>query len=568
MDVLSASAAPDNPGAPALRLSGFGVSFGRKVILAGLDADLPSDGVSVLMGPVKTGKSTLLRTLAGLNSSNSTFRCWGKAEMLGRPVDAGCMPSLVGQHAQALGGSAADALVHRLRQRGAFSPKTLRDLADQALTESGLTRHVKSLDTAMLDLPTPTQRAVGILSMALAENRLMMVDEPTYGLDERDAGWLVDWLGMLGRRRRLFVAMHHQQQARRLAQHIVLIGGGRVLVSASCADFFVHPPNAWAEQFVRTGSLYIASPDALPEDLSPDVEPPPPLSDAARAAIAAFEASTARPSTVRTVDGIKVDDAIGRAATPRTVADVAVSEPHVPQQAGAGDEQRSPVTPLDDVPSSALSCEIDVAGQTEEAARSRPVAAVSMPTAPPSRMPAVLPPVSTRGVEVAAMVGRAIMSEYRGPAGFHWIVPGRLAGCPEPGVTQRIDYDLDLLARVGVTYLVTLTEHDLDQNALGRSGLKNIHLPILDREAPTVAQAYMLVRRMQLLLDKGEVLAVHCKAGIGRTGTILGSWLVREGGLSAEEAISRLRAINRFYVQTSVQEDFLVAFEEDILKRL
>lgn len=166
------------------------------------------------------------------------------------------------------------------------------------------------------------------------------------------------------------------------------------------------------------------------------------------------------------------------------------------------------------------------------------------------------------------MVGRVILANYRGPTGFHWIVPGRLAGCAEPGVSAAIDYDMDLLHNMGITHLITLTEKDLDQSALARNGLCNIHLPIYDREAPSMAQTYMLVRRMQVLLDQGAVLAVHCRAGIGRTGTILAAWLIREGGLSASNAISRLRSIYPSYVQTQVQEDFLQNFEQDIMQRL
>ena len=61
---------------------------------------------------------------------------------------------------------------------------------------------------------------------------------------------------------------------------------------------------------------------------------------------------------------------------------------------------------------------------------------------------------------------------------------------------------------------------------------------------------------------------MHCRAGIGRTGTVLAAWLIREGGLSATDAIARLRNINPAYVQTEEQEVFLQAFEQDILKRL
>ena len=146
--------------------------------------------------------------------------------------------------------------------------------------------------------------------------------------------------------------------------------------------------------------------------------------------------------------------------------------------------------------------------------------------------------------------------------------PQTTTGSGEPGALATIDYDLQLLANLGVTHLVTLTENDIDVDALLRNGLKNIHLPIFDREAPTLSQAYMLVRRMQQLLDADHVVAVHCRAGIGRTGTVLAAWLIREGGLSATDAIARLRNINPAYVQTEEQEVFLQAFEQDILKRL
>jgi atypical dual specificity phosphatase len=127
---------------------------------------------------------------------------------------------------------------------------------------------------------------------------------------------------------------------------------------------------------------------------------------------------------------------------------------------------------------------------------------------------------------------------------------------------------MGLLHTMGITHLITLTEKDLDQSALKRNKLSNLHLPIYDREAPSMAQTYMLIRRMQVLLDQGSVLSVHCRAGIGRTGTILAAWLIREGGLSATSAIERLRTIYKAYVQTEVQERFLQDFEQDIMRRL
>jgi atypical dual specificity phosphatase len=507
----------------ALTLSGFGACFRRKVVLASIDLSLPSTGVDVLMGPVKVGKSTLMRSLAGLNDSGSLFRSWGTATLQGRPLLSGWQPVLVQQHAALLNATVGDAIMLQARPHHAHAAGNLKDAAQQALLSHGLAGFIPDLSASVLSLPLVWQRAVMILSYAMLKPPLLMVDEPTYGLDELAAKRLIDWLSMLGKTQKLLVALHHQGQTRSLADRVILLGGGRILAHEPSQRFFNGDNNPWVDHFVRTGSLAIASPDARAEDLSPEVEPPPPLPPAALAAIAEFAEPDEKPTA-------PVSAAAKTAAPSITATSIASASPTA-------------------VPATAATPAI------------APARAVKTTRA-------ALPPVSARGVEDAAKVGRAILSNYCGPTGFHWIVPGRLAGCAEPGVFSAIDYDMGLLHTIGITHLITLTEKDLDQNALARNKLSNLHLPIYDREAPSMAQTYMLVRRMQVLLDQGAVLAVHCHAGIGRTGTILAAWLIREGGLNASHAIERLRTICRTYVQTQIQEQFLQNFEQDIMRRM
>ena len=202
--------------------------------------------------------------------------------------------------------------------------------------------------------------------------------------------------------------------------------------------------------------------------------------------------------------------------------------------------------------------------------------AVPAPDADPATLaegvepPPTLPPEALRTTPTlsAALAGNVPpTAPGAGPRGFVWLEPGRIAGTPLPGVVNDIDYDLDALRQCGVTTLITLTERDLPQDALQRHGLRNLHLPVRDREPPTVAQIQMLLMRMEVLLRKNEVLAVHCLAGLGRTGTVLAAWLVREG-LTATEALRRVRLLDAGYVQSDDQEAFLQRYEDTILMKI
>jgi atypical dual specificity phosphatase len=487
----------ERPSTPVLQLQGFGVAFGHgarpNVVLSALDASLPATGVDVLMGPVKTGKSTLFRTLAGMYQGHALHRSWGMAWLEGQAMAAPHRPALVQQHARML-----DTPVWQvLRQSSPLSsaPRSAtqwRDWAVQALEAYHLPQAVAALERPLLNTEPVLQRCVMALAQALTTPALLLLDEPSHGLSDEQAQRLMTWLRALGQQQKLWVSLHHQQQARMLSDRIMLIGGGRVLAHQVTDDFFAHPANEWVVQFIRTGSLSLPTPSARPEDLEIGTPLPPPLSATARAALNA---------------AVPIDPS----ATTPTPTPTPVSAP------------------------------------------SRPVA---------------LPLPSRQGVELARTVGKVIVSDSRGPKGFRWVVPGVLAGCPQPGVIAPVDYDLMLLAQAGITHLITLTEQDVDQDALRRFGLRNTHLSIFDRKAPSTSQMHMLLVRMQRLIDAGDALAVHCKAGLGRTGLVLAAWMIRDGGLSAETAIERLRKIQPGYVQSNEQFDFLHAYEADILRRL
>jgi atypical dual specificity phosphatase len=148
-----------------------------------------------------------------------------------------------------------------------------------------------------------------------------------------------------------------------------------------------------------------------------------------------------------------------------------------------------------------------------------------------------------------------------GPRDFRWIWPGKLGGLPRPGIVASLDSDLAGLRRLGITTLLTLEEQaTVARAALRAAGIEGLHFPIRDMEAPEPALAAEWCREIARRLAAGEVLAAHCRAGLGRTGTVLASQLIWTG-LSAVDALDLVRGVNPRWVTSSAQVSFLARFQ-------
>jgi atypical dual specificity phosphatase len=171
--------------------------------------------------------------------------------------------------------------------------------------------------------------------------------------------------------------------------------------------------------------------------------------------------------------------------------------------------------------------------------------------------PVIAEPAPARHALVPAHAPRTL-----GPTGFAWLLPGRLAGTPWPGLVQPPGYDLDLLQRVGITRLVSVADRPFRADLAAPHGIEVEHEPMVDMQPPGIEQAISLCLRIDASLARGDVIAVHCRAGLGRTGTTLAAyWLWQhEGRLDGEQALQQIRRCHAGWVQSQAQIDFLHAF--------
>ena len=133
---------------------------------------------------------------------------------------------------------------------------------------------------------------------------------------------------------------------------------------------------------------------------------------------------------------------------------------------------------------------------------------------------------------------------------FGWIREGELAGMgyPDAGAWR-------LLVDQGVGAVVSLTARRPPGDPEG-AGLETLHTPIRDFGTPSDAELDRTLGFMRTQIDAGRAVVVHCQAGQGRTGLVLAAYLVHEG-LSADEAINRVRALRPGSIETFEQLAFV-----------
>jgi atypical dual specificity phosphatase len=420
-----------------LSLHKFGIAFGDKIVLRSVDLDIPDSGCVVLMGPAGTGKSTLLRTLCGINEAVANMRTWGEAIYAGTRLGESERPSLVAQHARLMLASILENTMYELPERQSLTIPQQRELAKRLLILAGLDRLVNELDSPVVELPLATQRHLAIMRTAAANPRLLCIDEPTTGLTQDESASLLSYVKQLAERHAILIVLHNQQEARQLGGHAALLAGGWIQEARASDEFFNRPENKVTQEYVRNGNCTVPSPNSKPEDLDEftDYPTPPPM--------------------------------------------------------------------------------------LEEASN--------------------------------------YISDAYGPRGFLWLKKGLLAGTPKPGVVMDEAYDLKALHRVNIKVLISLTEDRFDPDLLSQYGIEGWWMPITDMDAPSIDEAIDMCAKVSRQITQQQAVAYHCKAGLGRTGTMLAAQLIWEG-CTALDALEKARKIEPRWVQSNKQLEFLEQF--------
>jgi phospholipid/cholesterol/gamma-HCH transport system ATP-binding protein len=238
-----------------IEVRGLRKSFGRKVVLNGLDLDVGDGESLVVIGGSGTGKSVMLKCILGLLQP-----------------DAGSI-KIDGQEALGLGGSEREALMRKfgmlfqgaalfdsllvwenvafgLVQGRGMSRVHAREIALQKLGNVGLGPEVANLRPS--ELSGGMQKRVALARAIAAEPEILFFDEPTTGLDPIMGDVINDLIVKcvqdLGAT--AVSITHDMASARKIAHRIAMIHQGRIIWAGPVAEID-HSGNPFVDQFIH-----------------------------------------------------------------------------------------------------------------------------------------------------------------------------------------------------------------------------------------------------------------------------------------------------------------------------
>ena len=204
--------------------------YGATLAVDGLSFDVVAGRVTGFLGPNGAGKSTTMRLILGLDAPTAgTVTVGGRAyRSLRRPmIQIGAMLESAGVHP----GRSARAHLLALAQANGIG----RRRVDQVLGLVGLDavagRRAGGYSLGM------TQR-LGVAVALLGDPGVLLLDEPVNGLDPEGVAWIRTLLRSLAAEgRTVFVSSHLMSEMAVTADHLIVIGRGRLLADTSVAQF-------------------------------------------------------------------------------------------------------------------------------------------------------------------------------------------------------------------------------------------------------------------------------------------------------------------------------------------
>lgn len=244
-------------GAPAVVLRGLHKSFGRQIVLDGIDLTIQSGETLAVLGRSGTGKSVLLKLLIGLQQPDSGSILIHGQDIIGLPLEAlneiRKKMGFLFQYAALYDSLTVEQNVaFPLTRLTRMTPSEQSQRIKELLASVGMEADLQKMPS---DLSGGMQKRVGLARALALEPGILLLDEPTAGLDPITSREIDELILKLQKEHHMasIVVTHDLESAKAIADRVALLHQGKVLIEGRFEDL-VKSDNKFVSEFMKRDS--------------------------------------------------------------------------------------------------------------------------------------------------------------------------------------------------------------------------------------------------------------------------------------------------------------------------
>jgi phosphate transport system ATP-binding protein len=256
---VQADAARESLATPALRAVDLTLSFGSRVVLSSITADIQKGAVTALIGPTGSGKTTLLRTFNRMNDKVTGYRHTGDVVLDGRSIWSPTVElmtlrrkvGMVFQRPNPFPMSIMDNVVAGVRAHKMAKGGEAREIARQRLVEVGLWDAVSGrLKDSPFRLSGGQQQQLCLARALAISPEVLLLDEPTSALDPVATESIESLIRTLIPNITVLIVTHNMAQARRVADRTIFLYQGHLVEHGPTQQVFEDPTSQETANYV------------------------------------------------------------------------------------------------------------------------------------------------------------------------------------------------------------------------------------------------------------------------------------------------------------------------------
>lgn len=236
-----------------LKVKNLYKDYENQPLLKGVSFEVRPGETICLLGKSGSGKSTILRIIAGIEQPESGEVYWNDQNLKEVPVHKRQFSFMFQDYALFPHKNVFENVAFGLKMQN-LPADLIREKVNSVLIK---VKMQKFKYRQVADLSGGEQQRVALARALAPEPRLLMLDEPLGALDRNLREQLMDELRLLLHESNIpaIYVTHDQEEAFTIGDRLVLLNEGRIIQNAPPEDVYQNPKNAWVARFIGLSNL-------------------------------------------------------------------------------------------------------------------------------------------------------------------------------------------------------------------------------------------------------------------------------------------------------------------------